>query len=529
MSHTMAECIDETHQNVLCTRLESTGQRPHFFTTFDKSTLNGVTNQVVLLCGVIGGTRRSILVDAGPVYEIEMEDGHAAIVGGRDTDLAENIKKSINTHFPLVGMTHCVGAVADGQYRSPRFQECLFQHRYGNVMWDHGHLLDLIFKACHKEGPTSFIGRIVQRASIFNKKLKRGFGKMALLAASKELNESVKATKTFCHTRFFSSSLTAVRILIENFSVYQRALYSKCGVQKEEDGKWNEEEYLLFGQDFLFDCNLLLDIMEYLRVASVNSQGLKAPYWKILMDWQEAEDHLHKCKIAMEENLYPDQLFPLTSAALPEIENKQFKGSPLVDGWLIRSHTDEYNWEMRTLEESKKDAIEFTSKLIDGMKTRKKSAVTRYVKLHFQSFDISEWFLLAAKSPAEVNLESFKENMEDVQRLEHVKSALREEPEPRYIFQQALSAFEWVLQSTDDEAIKIRQRVFSLTVGRNAIKAISKCEGGKKKVTTETTVFSTKVDEVAFIEELYTNKSLFGRLGTAFCLGMLTILIFLNN
>jgi len=145
---TMCQSIDEDHQTHLTCPLKSTLMPPHFFLTFDKGSFNRVQNQVLLLCTVITGKRKAIVVSAQEVYSIGSSNNVANITGGRDVDLASDIRASIKKVFPLIDFNFCVGAGADGQYRSAAFKNALFGHDRCSVTWDQSHLLDLVFKVC---------------------------------------------------------------------------------------------------------------------------------------------------------------------------------------------------------------------------------------------------------------------------------------------------------------------------------------------------------------------------------------------
>ncbi len=68
----------------LLTPLVSTGLPPHFFVTGDKSTVNRVTNQAVMLGVMVNGKRQAVPVSASPVYPNNAE---ANELDGLDIDV----------------------------------------------------------------------------------------------------------------------------------------------------------------------------------------------------------------------------------------------------------------------------------------------------------------------------------------------------------------------------------------------------------------------------------------------------------
>jgi len=184
----MCSIIDDTIREHLIHPLQPTGLAPHFFITFDKATFNGITNQAILLCAVINGARRALLLDTTAVYSVEEN----CLEGGSGSDLVTLIQQQLLRSLPSSNMSYCVAAVADGQYQTRSFVDNL-QNKcgIGRVQWDSAHLLDLIFKDARKKDSSIFIRRMQKRVALFDQKLGSGFGKAALKATESELEEKV--------------------------------------------------------------------------------------------------------------------------------------------------------------------------------------------------------------------------------------------------------------------------------------------------------------------------------------------------
>ena len=109
--------IDEKTTTFLSTPLPNTGMPPHFYVTADKSTNHRVTNQVTLVCPIVDGVRRGIVLDAAQVYS------NSDATGGAGDDLAKAIFRDLEKHVGLKDehLFQMQGKVMDGQYLNEPF------------------------------------------------------------------------------------------------------------------------------------------------------------------------------------------------------------------------------------------------------------------------------------------------------------------------------------------------------------------------------------------------------------------------
>ena len=114
----MCSVIDEVVQEALMHPLQCTGISPHFHITFDKATFNGITNQVLLACGVTSEKRSAFVVDTTSVYSVGESN---YLEGGSSEELVALIRGQFSQRWPLVPLSICVAAVADGQYQTRKF------------------------------------------------------------------------------------------------------------------------------------------------------------------------------------------------------------------------------------------------------------------------------------------------------------------------------------------------------------------------------------------------------------------------
>jgi len=321
----MCEEVDFLHGQMLQTPLASTGYRPHFYLSFDKSTFSRTSNQLVVICPVLNGARRSIIVNASSVYSLHEADDDVLIAGGSDISLANDIKGQIQRHFPSLSFEYAMGACADGQYRSNVFNTELFGDSFRTVMWDQAHLLELVFKDGCKGASESFMSLIQKRLSLFHRKLKHGLGNVSIEAAAAELKVKGLKSKSYNMIRFFPSLLAALKNLVDNFPTYQKALHEYGGVIKEGPNSFNEEIYLLFGNDFIYDAFLIIDILEVMKTVSVHCQKLGATFWSTIPLLNECEAKLQKMQEALAKSDVTSATFPKLSQFEESIRTKRFQ------------------------------------------------------------------------------------------------------------------------------------------------------------------------------------------------------------
>ena len=103
--------IDEKTTTFLSPTLPNTGMPPHFYVTADKSTNHRVTNQVTLVCPIVDGIQRGIVLDAAQVYS------NSDVTGGAGDDLAKAIFCDLEKHVGLKDkrLFQMQGRVMDGQ------------------------------------------------------------------------------------------------------------------------------------------------------------------------------------------------------------------------------------------------------------------------------------------------------------------------------------------------------------------------------------------------------------------------------
>ena len=114
-------------------------------------------------------------------------------------------------------------------------------------------------------------------------------------------------------------------------------------------------QYRVFGQDFVSDLLGLLDITAPLSELMILSQAIDFLHWKVVF-WGE------RMLLWMEDILGNIKELPRFKKHLAEIENFQFQGVKILEGWeLVNKKEVErpedganvaYNWEERTVDES---------------------------------------------------------------------------------------------------------------------------------------------------------------------------------
>jgi len=520
MAQTMCHVLDTIHQEHLIKNQLSTGFPPHFFITFDKSTFNGVTNQAIVICPVINGTRRSLLIDSAAVYSTNAGENGVEVVGGSDRDLAKQIREKFGEHLPSVSFHQAMGAAADGQYRSATFREALFcdETQYRRVTWDQGHLLDLIFKSTTKGVGECFISRVQKRLSLYNRKLKHGLGYVAVMAAAEELQQHCRVIKSFSVIRFFSSFLAALKNLIEHFSMYQKALYDHCGVRRDRENTdcYNEDEYLLFGKDLFFDICLIVDVLTVLKEASISSQSLTLPFFNVIRSWQRCERQLTNMFQDLRAKKFSANLFPVSHKYRVEIQASQFNGGTLVDGWLVKSKTQQHvEWIERTESDCLKEGKDFLQTIRREMKERKALAINSQTQLLFGCFDPTEWFLKAIGNDSAISLANIIKYFNQCAKVPHLQEFMAHHTAVD-AYQNAMGTFKWLVSSSSSDATSFREVIFGKGVGGDPIESI--LDDGTLTIQTRRKTTNTELNFQAFVELLYTKKELYARFGKCFCL-----------
>lgn len=401
----ICQTIDSVTVKYMQNCLDSTGAQPHYCITFDKSTVNRSTNQAIIIMAMVEGKRTAWFLDAPLVYSVE--DGETELSGGRSESLAFQIKSSVLAHLPDINLCYCQGAVADGQYQNKKFVTCFHKefewplNQFNFIMWDAGHFLDLAVKNLNS---SPFMKRLLRRTQLFHTKL--GYGKMHQIAATIGTSRGLKTLRTSSasQTRFATSQVNSMERIIKCFPQYIEALYEYGGMKRSSDEEYDEEEYMVCGQDFLLDLLGLVDSISPVVELMEISQNLQSPGWKIVPNGLAATAQLKTMMEDIEKSgqswEFPSERWPYLSVYSTDILQMKYKGVELVDGWMTETTgtqvTKAVNWTCRQQEDCKADLKEFLKNLIDGLEARFSSCIPKGLTDLYHATDISQFVAACA-------------------------------------------------------------------------------------------------------------------------------------
>ena len=393
----LMRAADSSINNHLSSILPATGAPPHCCLTFDKSTIHRETNQAIMVISTNRGKRQAYFIDAPLVYSKEEGDQHLS--GGQAQSLASQISSALRDILPDVKHSACVGAVADGQYQGNKFFAALKSEffpcasSFNFIQWDSAHALDLIMKKLSND---IFMRRISNRASKFHQKL--GYGKMHSITQSLSENH-VHYTKPLSTTRFIASTIDSFQKIASSFPQYIAALYEYGGLKRSTSEDFDEDEYMMVGQDFVLDLLFMLDASAPVLKLMASIQNLQIPAWKIVPGTEATiktlEEMLDSLRDQPPNGLWklPPSLFPsLSKFASDVISKKEFKGVRLVEGWLIDYNAKTqsgFQWVERQSEDVMKDALQFLEDLLEEINSRMDVLTSPPLKNLYSAMDLS--------------------------------------------------------------------------------------------------------------------------------------------
>ena len=356
---------------------------PHFYGVIDKGTVNRRTSQAAYSIFQNNGRRCAYPLGAPLVYKrttdsyssdsdsddgksLSDEDSLPDVDGGSAGDLARNLLNTMKIKLKLEGpdLSRYCGTTADGQYQAEDFlatihketcreeipQDLLFCQ---TTIWDASHLLNLASTDI-KEGKCgnsqTFFNKFIKRANEFNHLLSKGKGYAQLEISAQGKKKNAVVVTPFVAQCFLSSAINQWKTIEKGFSVLHAAFYTVHSGADEDFPL----QYRVFGQDFVSDHLGLLDVTAPLSELMILSQAIDFLHWKIVF-WGE------QMVLWMEDILDNIRELPRFKRHLAEIENFQFQGVKILEGWeLVNREEIErpedganivYNWEERTVDE----------------------------------------------------------------------------------------------------------------------------------------------------------------------------------
>lgn len=308
------------------------------------------------------------------------------------------------TILPSVQKSSCVGAVADGQYITQRFQNAFLleldtpKDDFSFIVWDPSHFMDQVAKKFMCE---PYLKRLSERTSRFHTKL--GHGKMHQIAENigTNLGEKTLVTKSLSTTRLISSTVQSYLAVSKCFQQYTTVMYEYGGMQHNTNGIYSEDEYMVVAQDFAIDLLIVIDVLSILVSLTVKSQDLQVPCWKVVPNTHKVIDTLKNMLKDLQEVGDPQKSWNLNEARWPNsaphhneiFKNKRYKNVPLVDGWMVDTSVttrknSPVNWNVREAEDCHTDAVNFVKNLIAELKLRVRKAVPDGITHLFDALDL---------------------------------------------------------------------------------------------------------------------------------------------
>ena len=544
----------------------STKLPPHFYVTSDKSTPHRITNQAIMLCPMIAGKREAIAVSAPEVYHETDTGKEGDVSGGESKELARSLYSEIRKAYPSIPEEVIKGAwmgtVCDGAYQTAGFVATLASLlsqeesvEFFNVVWDAPHFLDLAFCDVFngKTGHSSdFIKRLVDRSSVVHRLFQRGKMLSHAVEMSKKDDELVlRLTSRACSTRFSTSQYVEFRKLLDSLPLFIKAF---------REFKFSEvKEFQIAGQDFLMDLCGCCDILKPYMEMFVALQGLSVPCWKVVVWWRELKDHVEKTEKEFSLATTTKSL-PLLNNHLTNIKAGLFKGTRLVQGWLITSSErrvidDEVqtvdHWSVRDVSDVESDLKGFMGDLKASFESRVNTSSAEMLSI-LTCVDLDSLFALLCgerlqsgkvKLAKEGQLGKYgKENFEKlfdyVCSLEHVQALASDENNDELLFDSAFAntihlkikqALKKALWKEDGQHLL---RWFGLPDGK-AYGPLQKLElavdddmpfalGNRYAITVQNSgqQFIAELNETEVYRSIYTDEHLFTAIGIEGCVSI---------
>jgi len=288
-------------------------------------------------------------------------------------------------------------------------------------------------------------------------------------------------TKSSATTRFIASQLSSMERIVLCFPEYLSSLYEYAGLKRntdEDDNTYDEEEALLCGQDFLLDILGVIDAVTPLVKLMEASQNLQTPGWRIVPNGARTlaimNEMLEDLQGTDEEWGVSPNLWSQLSKHTHEILQKTFKGTDLVDGWLIENTATQkskkmLNWRCRQTFDCKTDLIEFLTNLISEIRSRLEKSVSPAVKVLFEAVDLNDLMRITSgkwcKSLNEPLLAGAKEEMRKsfskfYRFLKSEKHLHGLEEDPNLVLAQVVNALKLIVWDSSTESSKLRNLVF---------------------------------------------------------------------
>ena len=378
--------VDKRSAEFLSTCLPSTGLPPNFYITGDKSTNHRVTNQVTLICPVVNGRRQAIAVNARKVYD----DAYGT--GGAGSELADHmltdLKKKLNLHGEK--LLQMQGKVTDGQYLTDGFIDAMNKPIFAQLhedmqnkfwwplQWDPSHWLDKVFSKFYE---SQYISRLLSRTTLFHTMV--GHGKMHAVAkaTAKEMDLPFYTTMPFAKQRFLSSSY-------KQFTKLEKSLEVYINTYRDHNNK-ELNEYMIAGQDFIFDLLGIIDLLWPLVLLMLRGQALACPGWKVVTWLPLVREHVINYSIEVEKAFPSEIVCPLLSKHIKDIEMMKFKGIDLVEGWLVKKNEKgkPVEWEMREIDDCKSDLKGIARDMVDSLDRRMHACIPELLYTLQKCFD----------------------------------------------------------------------------------------------------------------------------------------------
>ena len=493
-----------------------------------------------MVCPVIDGQRKAIAVSSSEVYNDAKNDIGGDVRGATAPELAKMLYDEIAEAYSIedsVIRGAWTGTVCDGAYQAAEFastlksilkQEHLDDSAFFSVLWDPAHFLNLAFADVFegKIGTSkSFMDCLVQRLCVVHKIFQQGeMLKHTIEVMSKDDNLVLKVTSRTCSTRFSTSQYVEFRKLLDSLPLH---------IQTFRQFQFSEvKEYMIAGDDFLFDLCGICDILAPMMEMMVKLQNLSVPCWKIVTWWPKLKSHMERMVTELSLKKPPLSM-PLLHKHAAEINSKTFKGTQLVRGWMVVSTENSVN-ENEELPDVEKELKTFLTDLLASFGKRVTSC-TQEVQKVLTCLDLDTIFgllcgkrlkngkvkLSGGEGPLELHRrKDFERFYSYICSLPHIKElALIEELsfDPAFaniIFhkmKQALKLFLW--KDSGEHLMKW----FSLTLPSPArmMKLQKVDQSTDTSVTLEGSSRPTKVmlNEIEVYRSIYTDETLFNSIG----------------
>lgn len=546
--------IDMRAANFLSTPLPNTGMPPHFYVTADKSTNHRITNQVTIVCPVVNGSRRGIVLDAREVYS------NSDATGGTGDALAASIFKDLDVHVGIKDnrLLQVQGRVMDGQYVNEPFiagmNEPVFELLHDDlsckerfwwpVQWDPAHWLDKVFSQL-KDSP--FVDRLLRRIALYHQLFSRGKMHSVARHTAKDLNLPFRVTNAFAHQRFLSSSYLSLKNLADSLEVYIETF-------KDHDNR-EEMGYKLCGQDFVHDLLGVLDLLWPLVVLMLQAQAEWYPGWKLCSHVPLVKRQMQRY-IEEVSKIDPDDFVcPRLSQRVHEIRDYRFGQSELETGWFVVREGDgkvPVDWVAREMQDSVHDLEKLAADVISQIDVRYTNSFSDLNRMLSKCFDFGRLFRglcgFRSEEKSPVNNREFSElGANEFRRCVNFSSQMPHVSEKNFeLCSELSSTVFWRLKKTliavvwgdmlhthfpnffkkislDDEGIfSLQDVVFEEGV------FVTRFQEGTPRQFTLSEVFEVTLNngkmidvlfkEEAVIESLYNDSSFYSAVGQEFCL-----------